>query len=260
VTDDPPREIPVVITPDMLAPARAATGGPGAGRGRDAQGRIDFERGMRRFPPLVIVLILANIAVFGWELAEGTFANSKELIEAGGAVARHPSLIEAGALVRDRVVHGEWWRMITATFLHSGVDHLIGNMIVLFIVGMACEHAFGISRTAVVYFGSALAGSALSMAAGPGPSVGASGAIFGVVAAVVVVLYRHQDRFFVRDKRIGFVLAIWAGWQLLTGFVSPFIDNFAHLGGLAGGAVAALLLTPRLTGIHQGDAVARLGA
>jgi rhomboid protease GluP len=256
VTDDAPRETPVLITPAMLAPARATRGPRG---GRDAQGRIDFERGMRRFPPLVLVLILANILVFGWELAEGTFANRKALIEAGTPLESHQSLIEAGALVRERVLHGEWWRVITATFLHGGFDHLIGNMIVLFIVGMACEHAFGTGRTAVVYLGSAIAGSALSMAAGPGPSVGASGAIFGVVGAVVVVLYRHQDRFFVRDKRIGFVLAIWAGWQLLTGFVSPFIDNFAHLGGLAGGAVAALLLTPRLTGIHERDSVARLG-
>jgi rhomboid protease GluP len=240
----------------MLAPARATRGPRG---GRDAQGRIDFERGMRRFPPLVIVLILANILVFGWQLADGTFATSKALIEAGTPLENHQSLIEAGALVRERVLQGEWWRVITATFLHGGFDHLIGNMIVLFIVGMACEHAFGTGRTALVYLGSAIAGSVLSMAAGPGPSVGASGAIFGVVGAVVVVLYRHQDRFFVRDKRIGFVLAIWAGWQLLTGFVSPFIDNFAHLGGLAGGAVAALLLTPRLTGIHERESVARLG-
>jgi rhomboid protease GluP len=256
VTGEPPREAPIVITPDMLAPARATRGPRG---GRDAQGRIDFERGMRRFPPLVMILILANIAVFGWELAEGTFVSSKELIEAGAGVAGHRSIIEAGALLRERVLQGEWWRVITATFLHGGFDHLIGNMIVLFIVGMACEHAFGIGRTALIYFTSAIAGSALSMSAGPGPSVGASGAIFGVVGAVVVMLYRHQDRFFVRDKRIGFVLAIWAGWQLLTGFVSPLIDNFAHLGGLAGGAAMALLLTPRLTGIHERDPVATLG-
>ena len=138
--------------------------------------------------------------------------------------------------------------MFTAMLLHGGFDHLIGNMIVLYIVGMACEHAFGAARTALVYFGSGVTGAGLSLAASPGPSVGASGAIFGVLAAVVVMLYRNQKRFYIRDKRIGFVLAAWAGWQLLTGFLSPLIDNFAHVGGMIGGATAALLLTPRLTG------------
>ncbi len=60
-------------------------------------------------------------------------------------------------------------------------------------------------------------------------------------------IYRHQRRFYVRDKRIGIVLAGWAAWQLLTGFMTPFVDNFAHLGGLFGGVMAAFLLTPTLT-------------
>lgn len=80
----------------------------------------------------------------------------------------------------------------------------------------------------------------------PGPSVGASGAIFGLTASVVVVLYRYHSRFYLRDKRIGFVLAVWAGYQVLSGFASPYIDNFGHLGGLAGGALATLAVRPRL--------------
>ena len=166
--------------------------------------------------------------------------------ETGAAFGSHINPLEAGALVRERVLAGEWWRMITATFLHGSPDHLIGNMVALFIVGMACEHAFGAAKTAAIYLGSGLAGTAFSLATGPGPSVGASGAIFGVLMAVVVMLYRNQKYFFVRDKRIGFVLAAWAAWQLFTGLMSPFIDNFAHLGGMTGGAIAALLLTPRL--------------
>ncbi len=198
---------------------------------------------MRRMPLVVLAIIVANVAVFWWEVSSGAFMDPKALIEAGVSGA---TLLERGALVRAEVLAGEWWRMISATFLHGGFSHLIGNMIVLYIVGMACEHAFGAARMALVYFGSGVAGSTLSLLASPGPSVGASGAVFGVLAAVVVTLYRNQDRFFVRDKRIGFVLAAWAAWQLLTGFLSPFIDNFAHLGGMVGGATAALLLTPRL--------------
>jgi rhomboid protease GluP len=239
--NDPPGEEPILITPDMLA-TRARARPPTAGRGRD--GRIDFERGMSPFPPLILLLIAANIAVFFWEISSGVFLSSKASIEAGLAGA---TLIDVGALVRERVVAGEWWRMLTAMFLHGGSSHLVGNMVVLYIVGMACEHAFGTPRMALVYFGSGLAGSTLSVLASPGPSVGASGAVFGVVAAVVVTLYKHQRNFFIRDKRIGFVLAAWAAWQLLTGFLTPFVDNFAHLGGLIGGALAGLVLTPTLT-------------
>jgi rhomboid protease GluP len=182
--------------------------------------------------------------VFVWEVSAGAFLDSKGAIESG----HNTNPLLAGALIREQVLAGEWWRMITAMFLHGSPDHLIGNMIALFIVGMACEHAFGSVKTAAIYLGSGLAGSAFSLATGPGPSVGASGAIFGVLMAVVVVLYRNQQYFFLRDKRIGFVLAAWAAWQLVTGFVNPFIDNFAHLGGMTGGAMAALLLKPTLTG------------
>ena len=213
------REKPIVITPEMLATATDT--------------RVDFERGMRTAPPLILLLIAANVALFGWELV-------------AGALSSRESIIEAGALVRDRVLAGEWWRLESATFLHAGWDHLLGNCLVLYVVGMACEHAFGFARTAVVYFTSGLTGSLLSGALSPGPSVGASGAIFGVVAAVIVVLYRHQTRFYLRDKRIGFVLLMWAAYQISTGLLNPYIDNFGHLGGFAGGASAALLLKPSL--------------
>lgn len=235
-------EEPILITPDMLAPAPS----PRRAAAKVSDGRVDFERGMRRLPPLIIALILANVAVFVWEVSAGAFAPIL-----GSTGPDHANPVMAGALIRERVLAGEWWRMITATFLHGGPDHLIGNMVALFIVGMACEHAFGAPRTAAIYFGSGLAGTAFSLATGPGPSVGASGAIFGVLMAVVVMLYRNQQYFFVRDKRIGFVLAAWAGWQLFVGFMSPFIDNFAHLGGMTGGAIAALLLTPTLARQEQ---------
>jgi rhomboid protease GluP len=216
-------EEPVLITPEMLAGEMPRAGG----------GRIDFERGMRMAPPLILVLIFANIAMFAWEIA-------------AGALSDRESIVEAGALVRDRVAAGEVWRLISATFLHGGFDHLLGNCLVLYIVGIACEHGPGFVRTAGVYFASALGGSLLSVALRPGPSVGASGAVFGVAAAVVVFLYRHQDRFELRDKRVGIVLAIWAAYQVVIGFSSPFIDNFAHIGGLLGGAGAAWGMRPRL--------------
>ena len=212
------REEPLLITPDMLAGARAPR---------------DFERGMRMFPPFTLLLIACCVAMFAWEIASG-------------ALSDKDSIVAAGALTREGVLAGEWWRLISAPFLHAGPDHLIGNCLVLYIVGLACEHALGFAQTAVVYFSSALAGAGLSVAFRPGPSVGASGAIFGVLAAVVVVLIRYRREFYVRDKRIAVVLAAWAAWQVLTGLANPFIDNFAHLGGIAGGALVTLGLKPRL--------------
>ncbi|HEU4565513.1 MAG TPA: rhomboid family intramembrane serine protease, partial [Gemmatimonadaceae bacterium] len=138
--------------------------------------------------------------------------------------------------------------------------HLIGNAVALYVLGMACEHAGGAAVMAVVYLASALAGSAASVAMGPGPSVGASGAIFGVLGAVVVLLARNRERFHVRDKRIGGVLAVWAAITLLQGWLTPMVDNAAHLGGLAAGALAALALgdrmIARLVGRASRDALA----
>ena len=194
---------------------------------------VDFERGMSLAPAFTLLLIGVNLAVFAWEVSTAAWSDTA-------------SIVEAGALVRDRVVAGQLWRLVTSMFLHGGPDHLIGNMIVLYIVGIACEHALGTARMAFVYFAAGLSGAALSLSMRPGPSVGASGAIFGVVASVIVVLYRHRDLYHLRDKRIGFVLAVWAGYQVLIGLGTPFIDNYAHLGGIAGGVVTTFMVTPRL--------------
>ncbi len=223
-----PEEDAETIRDDMLAPPPA----------RDP--RIDFERRMRVFPPLTIAIILLCVAVFAWEAAIG-------------ALKDEGSIVAAGALHRDRVKAGEVWRLGSAMFLHGGPDHLLGNCFVLYIVGMACEHAFGAGRLLLVYLASGLAGSLLSVAAQPGPSVGASGAIFGVTGCVIVFFYRYQQQVRLRDKRIGFVLLVWAVYQIGSGALTPFIDNFAHLGGLLGGAVTALILRPVLLDAAPGE-------
>ncbi len=96
-----------------------------------------------------------------------------------------------------------------------------------------------------VYLASGIAASLLSMGLSPGPSVGASGAIFGLMGAVIAVLNRHQHRLYLRDRRIGAVLAAWAIYTIATGLMSPFVDNAAHAGGFLGGALLGLRLTPR---------------
>jgi rhomboid protease GluP len=196
-------------------------------------GRIDFERGMTYAPPLTLGLIVFLTAVFAWQVARGSLESTE-------------AIVAAGALVRERVIGGEWWRVLTATALHGSAGHLFGNAVSLYVLGMACEHAFGAGRYAGIYLASAIGGSTVSALLAPGPSVGASGAIFGLMGAVIAHLIQHQDRFYVRDKRIGIVLLVWAVFILAEGIASPFIDNGAHLGGFLTGIAAGLITPSRL--------------
>ena len=205
----PDAERPIPITADMLL-------------GR----RVDFERRMRRFPPMTVAIVIVLAVVF--------------LI--GPDPIEYP--IEAGALLRDQVVEGEYWRLLSATVLHVTPDHLVGNAIALFILGMVCEHAFGTRQFVVLYVASALAGSLVSVLVSAGPSVGASGAIFGLQGAAIVLFYRHRRDLLVRDKRIGFVLLAWAILSVTGGLVTPYIDNGAHIGGALAGALLARVFHP----------------
>jgi rhomboid protease GluP len=221
---------PLVIGAEMLAPPEAV------------ERRVNFESGMSVLPWLCLALIAANVAVFAWEVATG-------------ALASEAAITAAGALHRESVLHGQVWRMPWSMFLHGDFSHILGNCIILYILGMGVEHAVGVVSTAGVYLFAGLCGASLSLLMQPGPAVGASGAIFGLAGALVVFLYRFRHVYYVRDKQIGLVLLAWAVFQIVTGFLDPRIDNFAHLGGFAGGALAALTLRPRVTPPTVGFAV-----
>lgn len=214
-------EQPIRITADMLDVAKPV------------ETRIDFEQGMSYAPPATLVLIAALGAIFAWQVDSG-------------ALATRESIIAAGALVRDRVMQGEWWRLLSATVLHGNAQHLISNAVSLYILGMASEHAYGTRPMLLIYLASGVAGSLLSIAMGPGPSVGASGAIFGLMGAVMVLFWKHHHELLVRDKRIGIVIAAWALFTIITGLIEPMIDNAGHVGGLIGGAVIAGLVRPSI--------------
>jgi rhomboid protease GluP len=222
---DPSDDDPEVLefSADMLAPT------PRKG--------VDFERGMSHLPPLSVTLICLLGLVFAWELTSGAL-NDKA------------SLIRAGALERQAVLDGQVWRLFTSTLLHGSVDHLVGNCVALFLVGMAVEHAFGSGGAAAIYFCSGIAGACMSVVAETGPTVGASGAIFGWWGAAIVFFYRHRQRLLTRDVRVGSVLLIWAAWTIASGFLNPQISNFSHLGGLVMGASLAMVLPSRLPELH----------
>lgn len=136
----------------------------------------------------------------------------------------------------DGVAAGEWYRLLTAAVLHGSLLHLAFNMYALWLFGPPLEAAFGRVRFTAVYLLSALGGSALSYAFSPPnqPSVGASGAIFGLFAAYMVVGRRLG-----RDISALVVLLVLNG---VLGFVVPTIDWRAHAGGFLTGGLAALVL------------------
>jgi rhomboid protease GluP len=205
-------ERPILITPEMLLSRR-----------------VDFERRMRRVPPVTLGII-GVLALF--------------LPISADAPHTPEALIESGALVGSLVRAGEYWRLLSATLLHGSPQHFLGNAVALFILGMVCEHAFGKRQFVILYVASALAGSLVSMVTSSGPSVGASGAIFGLQGAAIVLFYGYRDELHVRDKRIGLVLFVWAIASIVGGLITPYIDNGAHIGGALGGSLAARALHP----------------
>jgi membrane associated rhomboid family serine protease len=180
-------------------------------------------------PVLTYVLIGINVAVALGGLLGGGGAVGGGL---GGS-----RLLTDGAVSRPEVANGEYWRLITAGFLHAGVVHLAFNMLALYILGGLIEPALGRLRFGLVYFVSLLAGSFGALLLEPSaPTVGASGAIFGLMGAAVVL--SRARGLSLMESGIG----IWLGLNLLITFTVSNISVGGHLGGLVGGFVAALVL------------------
>jgi membrane associated rhomboid family serine protease len=179
--------------------------------------------------PATYALLAVNVAAFLAEIAGGGGAGS---LEGGGRVIR-----EAG-LTAPAVSDGEVYRIVTSAFLHAGPLHLALNMFALYILGTLLEPAVGTARFLGVYVVSLLAGSFGALLLDPNEvTVGASGAIFGLMAAAFVVARRRglEDL----ASQIGFFVV----FNLVFTFSVPGISIGGHLGGLVGGALAALLIT-----------------
>jgi len=145
-------------------------------------------------------------------------------------------LLRLGAKVNALIGLGEYWRLLTAMFLHADVMHIIFNMMALYILGKDIERFFGKKKFLVIYFISGLVGSAASYFLIDNVSVGASGAIFGLMGANLF-LYKLNPLVY---KRIyGSDLLILIGINLVIGLVRPNIDMAGHIGGLIAGFITA---------------------
>jgi rhomboid protease GluP len=207
----------VISQPAPPAPAAAPATRPNLGRRLGAF-------------PATFGLIGFTTAIFGLQFLSTTIYGQDWLLEMG---AKYGPLMAAG----------EWWRFLTPVFLHAGLFHIFVNMYSLYALGPAVERFFEARRMLALYLLSGIGGVVLSLVFSPQPSVGASGAIFGLLGALAAFFYLHRAAF----GRFGMVqlrqLIFVAMLNLMLG-LSPGIDNWGHVGGLITGALLTLLLGP----------------
>lgn len=180
-----------------------------------------------RRPVATWTLAAVILAVYGLELL-------------WGAVDDTPAMVRMGALVPERIRDGEWWRLVSCTFLHGSFAHLAFNTFVLFMLGSVLERILGTSRFLVLYGTSALAGSLASFLAGDERiSVGASGALWGLLAADVVLAFRPRGLLPAAMIEQAKRAAVFNLILNVANSFRPQVDFAAHFGG---GVMGALLL------------------
>jgi membrane associated rhomboid family serine protease len=177
--------------------------------------------------PATVVLVALNVLVYLITVYQGAGISAP-----GGKVFDDGALV--GALI---YVDGDWYRIVTAMFLHASLLHLAFNMLALFWLGTIVEQAIGTWRYLLVYFVSGIAGSAgaLLFSSPQAVTVGASGAIFGIMGALLVLEYRATGTF--AGQALGLIAV-----NLLLTFAIPNISKGGHVGGLVGGILATFAL------------------
>ena len=189
------------------------------------------------------MILILNAALY---LATGLYSTSSgngSLMNIDGQ-----TLLDFGAKLRVAILgYGQWWRLVTAGFLHGGLMHIAMNSWVLFDLGAQVEEIYGQSRLIVIYFCATVLGFLASTFWSPALSIGASAGIMGLLGAMIALGTMHRSAL---GDAIRGLYVRWAIYILLIGLLPFFsIDNAAHIGGLAGGfGVAWLAGLPRLTG------------
>jgi len=174
-------------------------------------------------PFFTYVFIVIQLAVFFW-------------LELHGGSTNTSTLIKYGAMVNQLIYEGDWWRFITPVFLHIGFVHLAMNTLALYFLGTTVEKIFGNVRFLFIYLFAGVMGCIASFIFSPTLSAGASGAIYGCFGALLYFGAIFPKLF---SRTMGINLIVVLGINLVFSFTASGIDVAAHLGGLAGGFLAA---------------------
>jgi membrane associated rhomboid family serine protease/Flp pilus assembly protein TadD len=185
--------------------------------------------------PLTYVLVGINVLVFIAMVVKGASVTQPTADQ----------LLRWGANFGPRTLTGQWWRLLTAMFVHIGLIHLALNMWCLWELGLLAEYLYGRKTFLALYLMSGLAASIVSLARNPlVESAGASGAIFGLAGALIATLFLGKLAAPRAALRISLIsLVAFAGYNLAFGFFKSGIDNGAHIGGLISGLVLGSVLS-----------------
>ena len=197
--------------------------------------------GTMRDYPITTLLTGINVAVFA-----GMVLTGAGLMNFSGA-----ALIQWGANIGPLTLSGEYWRLVTAGFVHAGLMHIAFNMWCLWSLGQLSEKLFGSWITLAVYLLTGVGGAMLSLYHNPGTfEVGASGPIFGIAGATLSgVKFGNVSLSAWQKRSIVSSLVVFAGFNLFIGAAIPGIDNWCHLGGLITGLIfGAPLATANASG------------
>jgi rhomboid protease GluP len=193
------------------------------------RGKISFHGG------LILACFLLYVLALGLDLPGIVFLGN-------GMASLSPSnlaLEKLGMGGRIPLLEGRWWTLLTATYLHGGILHILFNMLWLRQIGPLVEELFGASRFIVLYTAAGVIGALLSTAAGTPLFVGASGSIFGLFGALIFYGWRRGGTF---GSMIFRRMLYWAAFGLVFGLLNSGVDNWGHVGGFIGGfAIASLM-------------------
>lgn len=216
------------ICPDCMTPTPVGMRCPECARDRTKVKTVGSTRSM---PSITRILIAINVIVFLGETASGT--------PLGGVSNSFGTLYEKGALFGPYITNAphQYYRLLTSGFLHDGLLHILFNMVFLYFVGAMLEPAIGRVNYVAIYFASLFAGSFGALLFSPDiATVGASGALFGLLGALMVV--SHFRGISIWQNGLGLTLVI----NVVFSLTLPGISIGGHIGGFVGGAICGWLV------------------
>lgn len=192
---------------------------------------------MRQKPEAIctVALIVINVAVF---FILTMFGDTEDAV----------FMLQHGAMYEPNIIEGhEYYRIFTCLFLHFGITHLLNNMVMLGALGWNLELEIGKVRFVIIYFASGIIGNIVSLfydltLEQPAVSAGASGAIFGLMGALLYVVIANRGRL---GRLSGRGMLVMVALSLYFGLTSTGVDNLAHIGGVVSGFLLAVLLYRR---------------
>ena len=187
-----------------------------------------------RANPATAIFVALNVVVFLYQWL--VFGSSDSLV-----------LYRMGAKFGPAIQDGDWFRLVMPIMLHGGWLHLAINSFGLWMVGPLVERIFGSTYFAAIYVFSGIFGVVASYWNSPVLSVGASGALFGIVAAAAVYFGVNRRMLQSQERRFFFTLLVLIAGNLVIGELIPGLDQAAHVGGLVAGSIIAFVAAPRHT-------------